>query len=152
MPNEDLHGAPDVRAATASSVARDRAARRARRVVTALGAILLLVLLTPRSALTRDPDGAGEATNPFAASALPEEERFHLRGRVLERIETGHYAYWRICDATGRIVWVVSLDLGADEGATDVDAYVVGAASPFHSRRLRRDFDWLGFAVVHSAS
>ncbi|NUP04785.1 MAG: hypothetical protein HOW73_01860 [Polyangiaceae bacterium] len=91
--------------------------------------------------------------NPLASYALPASERMRFTGRVLQRIDTGSYAYLEIEREGGVRAWVVTL--ASTQGAIGVQSEVrviaVGYAPHFDSKRLERSFDGLYFAVVRKA-
>jgi hypothetical protein len=75
----------------------------------------------------------------------PGSER-HFQGRVRERMPAGSYTYLSVdTDAGPR--WVVTLGEGVAPG-TDVEVTSLGTRDRFWSRRLRRSFDRLFFAIV----
>jgi len=71
-------------------------------------------------------------------------------GRVVDRLETGSYIYLEIDRGDAGRAWVVTLRSSAVAiaDAEDVSVVAVGYAPHFDSKRLRRSFDGLYFAVV----
>ena len=88
--------------------------------------------------------------NPLAIYGLPAADRIRFAGRVVERLVAGSYTYLEIERAAGDRAWVVTLTTseGAALGIDDVNVVAVGHARNFESKRLRRRFDDLYFAVV----
>lgn len=76
-----------------------------------------------------------------------------FEGRVLERLEAGSYVYLEIERPNGERVWVVTLasSSGASRDVTAASIVAVGYAPHFASKRLKRSFDGLYFAVVRPA-
>jgi hypothetical protein len=97
------------------------------------------------------PHREPEPLNPFVAHALEPAQRRWVDGAVLERIAAGPYAYLRLRAEKGSESWLVSL-AATTPTATRVHALVLGRAEQFHSRRLKRDFQPLLFAVVRAAA
>jgi hypothetical protein len=112
--------------------------------------ISLLLMLSLWACGSREPDRSAPA-NPFAAHALPAEQRVWRQGEVIERVSAGPYVYLRLRESQGRSSWLVSLR-ATTPTADHVRALVVGRAERFHSRRLGRDFSPLAFAAVRSAA
>lgn len=114
----------------------------------ALVALALSASLLSAEPPTPKPRAETPSTqNPFAAHALPREQRRWLAGSVRERRDAGPYAYLLLEDSTGAAAWVVSLAVTTPRSPR-VRALLLGRAEHFYSRRLRRVFSPLLFAAV----
>lgn len=100
------------------------------------------------SKIVQEP--AAQGASPLATYGLPAADRIRFGGRVVERLAAGSYTYLQIERREGDRSWVVTLSdsTGAAAGIDDVDVIAVGRAEHFTSKRLRRRFDDLYFAVV----
>ena len=87
------------------------------------------------------------AENPFATAAPvpPAESRF--AGRVVQRLDAGSYVYLEVERPGGGPTWVVTAEALAPD-ADRVSVHVVKRVEHFESRRLKRSFSPLGFAIV----
>jgi hypothetical protein len=96
------------------------------------------------------PEPAAQGASPLATYGLPEADRLRFPGRVVERLVAGSYTYLEVERDRGDRAWVVTLSdsAGAAAGIDDVDVIAVGHARDFASKRLKRRFDDLYFAVV----
>jgi hypothetical protein len=96
------------------------------------------------------PEPAAQGASPLATYGLPEADRIRFGARVVERLVAGSYTYLEVERAHGDRAWVVTLSdsAGAAAGIDDVDVIAVGHARDFASKRLKRRFDDLYFAVV----
>jgi hypothetical protein len=96
---------------------------------------------------------ASRPPNPFAAHALPPEDRRWLEGSVEETLAAGSYVYLRVRTAEETPVWVASLAATTPAPPLgQVRVLVLGRAEHFHSRRLARDFSPLSFGVIRAGS
>ena len=93
------------------------------------------------------------ALGPLTQYALPEGRRIVFRGRVLQRLASGSYAYLLIERENGQQSWVVTLASSgfAAPSMAPVRVTAFGFAEHFNSKRLQRDFPELYFAVVRAS-
>ncbi len=85
--------------------------------------------------------------NPLGGLSRSAEDLAPVAGTVEERLPAGGYTYLAVREASGRLVWTVTVGRGASEG----DRVVVrsfGRRASFFSRRLQRTFPELVFGLV----
>ena len=123
---------------------------------TALAASFVLLVLCGALLCAQSQGGpalVGRALGPLTQYALPEGQRIIFRGRVLQRLASGSYAYLLIQREDGQQSWVVTLASSrfAAPSMAPVQVMAFGFAEHFESKRLRRDFPQLYFAVVRAS-
>lgn len=120
------------------------------RVVWGFATVTLVLMVV--CVVVRVSGEAPRSGSPFASAALPIDQRFVVQGELIERLDAGSYAYFRVRDDHGADHWVVSLSLASPpETSARVRADVLGRAEEFESPRLSRRFDVLLFAIVRAA-
>jgi len=86
--------------------------------------------------------------NPFASAApVAVDQGSHFSGRVQERLGAGSYVYLRVARPDGGSSWVVSLKALTPPDDV-VDVRVVRRSESFESKRLKRTFAPLHFAII----
>ena len=122
---------------------------------TALAASFVLLVLCGALLCAQSQGGpalVGRALGPLTQYALPEGQRIIFRGRVLQRLASGSYAYLLIQRENGQQSWVVTLaSSGFAAPSMAVRVMAFGFAEHFESKRLQRDFPQLYFAVVRAS-
>lgn len=96
---------------------------------------------TPRAAVS----AAGE--NPFATAPPVDAADAHFVGRVVQRLDAGSYVYLEVDRPGSGPTWVVTAEALTPD-AERVSVQVVKRVEHFESRRLRRSFSPLSFAIV----
>lgn len=87
------------------------------------------------------------AKNPLASVEPPAANEKEWRGRVEEVLPADAYSYLRVACDDDVSRWVVTLRGGFEAGQR-VSIKNMGTRVDFASRRLRRTFDRLVFAIV----
>jgi hypothetical protein len=114
--------------------------RRSLRAAPAI-ATLALVVLGALAATGARSSRPVLTSNPFARFALARAERVVVRGRIVERVGAGPYAYVRLQPEGGDPVWLATLAATAPAVSdSPVELSVVSRVERFHSPRLGRDF------------
>jgi hypothetical protein len=100
--------------------------------------------------ISSDQAPSGPGASPGRRPA-PAAERASFDAVVLERVDAGPYGYLRVRrDGAAQTIWVVTPFVAINAGTrVHVDSFA--RARDFASRRLKRRFDDLYFAAVHSA-
>jgi hypothetical protein len=93
------------------------------------------------------PVASAPAQNPFATATpvSPSESRFV--GRVIQRLDAGSYVYLEVDQPDAGPTWVVTAEALAPD-ADRVSVQVVKRVEHFESRRLKRSFSPLSFAII----
>ena len=86
--------------------------------------------------------GCGSSGAPFERT-----EKTVVTGVARQVLEAGPYMYVELEKSDKTAIWVASLARDLPPG-TPVEAVVLGRREGFHSARLNRDFDTLGFGPV----
>jgi len=87
------------------------------------------------------------ALNPFAAATPVAEPNSRFAGRIVQRLDAGSYVYLEVDKPGSGPTWVVTAEALAPD-ADRVVVHVIKRVEQFESKRLKRTFAPLGFAVV----